>query len=168
MPTPRHWGSLVLGDVRQPEMEISSPDCPPTSGPVGNHINYSGRNALLMISTGADAITTVEGDTGSSWCNACSADAAAAASKPEVVEKTAKEHSLRQPAAAANAIRNLVVIGLSCVLVVSAFRSAECLESSLNDSARLGVVALCLMHAAAAGTCYIVKVKVTVQGKGQC
>jgi len=55
MPTPRHWDSLALGDVTQPEMEISSPDCPTVFGSVGNHVNYSGRNALLMISSSSSS-----------------------------------------------------------------------------------------------------------------
>ena len=57
-----------------------------------------------------------------------------------------------------NAVDHLVVVGLSCVLVLSGFRSSECLQSSLNATARLGVLSLCLMHAAAAGTCYVAPV----------
>jgi len=67
----------------------------------------------------------------------------------------------RQPA---NVVRNMVVVCLSCVLVLSGFRSAECLESSLNDSGRLGVVSLGLMHAAAAGTCYVAPLMVSRLG----
>jgi len=58
----------------------------------------------------------------------------------------------------------MVVVCLSCVLVLSGFRSAECLESSLNDSGRLGVVSLNLMHAAAAGTCYVAPLMVSRLG----
>lgn len=149
MPTPRHW------DDRQPEIEISSPDCP-TFGSVGNHVNYSSRNALLMISGGNDTITTIEGDDG--WCNACRTESKTP--EEEVIDKTTTEHA-RQPA---NVVRNVVVVCLSCILVLSGFRSAECLESSLNDSGRLGVVSLCLMHAASAGTCYIAPVMVSRLG----
>ena len=158
MPTPRHWDNLPLGDDRQPEIEISSPDCPTAFGLVGNHVNYSSsRNALLMISaSGSDAITTVGGDGG--WCNACRAEDKTP--ETEVISKTTTEHT-RQPA---NAVRNLVVVCLSCVLVLSGFRSAECLEASLNESGRLGVVSLCLMHAAAAGTCYVAPVMVSRLG----
>ena len=163
MPTPRHWDSLALGNDGQQELEISSPDCPTASGSVGNHVSYSGRNALLMIAAAAgenDAITTVEsGETG--WCNACRADPAKATPEAEVMHKTTMTDPARQPA---NAVRNLVVVCLSCVLVQSGFRSAECLEASLNDAARLGVVSLCLMHAAAAGTCYIAPVMVSRLG----
>jgi len=162
MPTPRHWDSLALGDVTQPEMEISSPDCPTTVfGSVGNHVNYSGRNALLMISGGGDdAITTVEGEGG--WCNACQTATTGDVkiADAETIGKTT-EHEHRRPA---YVIRNLVIVCLSCVLVLSAFRAAECLESSLNDSGRLGVVSLCLMHAAAAGTCCIAPVMVSRLG----
>lgn len=155
MPTPRHWDSLPLDDDRLPkELDISSPDCLTSFGTVGNHVNYSSsRNALLMISAGEnDAITTVEGDDG--WCNACRVE-------PKVPEteadtKTTSEHA-QQPV---NAVRNLVVVCLSCVLVLSGFRSAECLESTLNDWGRLGVVSLSLMHAAAAGTCFVAPVMV--------
>jgi len=150
--SPCHWESLPLGDDRQPEIEISSPDCPA----VGNHVNYSARNALLMISAGNDAITTVESDGG--WCNACRADDKTP--ETEVISKTTTEHA-RQPE---NTVRNLVVVCLSCVLVISGFRSAECLEASLNERGRLGVVSLCLMHAAAAGTCYIAPVMVSRLG----
>ena len=156
MPTPRHWDNLPLDDDRQPEMDVSSPDCPTSFGSVGNHVNYSSRNALLMISTGNDAITTVDGDGG--WCNACRAEAKT--QETEVVGKTTTEHA-RQPA---NVVRNMVVVCLSCVLVLSGFRSAECLESSLNDSGRLGVISLCLMHTAAAGTCFIAPVMVSRLG----
>jgi len=159
MPTPRHWDSSAFGDDRQqPEIEISSLDCPTTSGSVGNHVNYSGRNALLMISAAAasDAITPVETavDSDAGWCNACHPDAAKTP-ETELSEKTTLSERARQPA---NAVRHLVVVGLSCVLVLSGFRSSECLQSSLNATARLGVLSLCLMHAAAAGTCYVAPV----------
>jgi len=203
MPTPRHWDSSAFGDDRQqPEIEISSLDCPTTSGSVGNHVNYSGRNALLMISAAAasDAITPVETavDSDAGWCNACHPDAAKTP-ETELSEKTTLSERARQPANAVrhlvvvslnvvdhlvvvgvnvmdhlvvvslnvvdhlvmvglNAVDHLVVVGLSCVLVVSGFRSSECLQSSLNATARLGVLSLCLMHAAAAGTCYVAPV----------
>jgi len=203
MPTPRHWDSSAFGDDRQqPEIEISSLDCPTTSGSVGNHVNYSGRNALLMISAAAasDAITPVETavDSDAGWCNACHPDAAKTP-ETELSEKTTLSERARQPANAVrhlvvvslnvvdhlvvvgvnvmdhlvvvslnvvdhlvmvglNAVDHLVVVGLSCVLVLSGFRSSECLQSSLNATARLGVLSLCLMHAAAAGTCYVAPV----------
>ena len=125
--------------------------------------NYSGRNALLMVSAGNDAITTVEAGGGgggdSGWCNACRTDVKTP--EAEVADKMTSSERARQPA---NALRNLVVVCLSCVLVVSGFRSAESLESSVNESARLGVISLCLMHAAAAGTCYVAPVMVARLG----
>ena len=91
-PTPRHWDSAaaLADDRRQPEMmEISSLDCATTSGggSVGNHVDYSGRNALLMISptvAASDAITPVEStDIDPGWCNACRPADSVAAKTPE-------------------------------------------------------------------------------------
>jgi len=158
MPTPGRWDSLAIGDDRRPEMEISSPDCPTTSGSVGNHVNYGGRSALLMISAGNDAITAVESDVG--WCNACGTDVKI----PEPVKVDETTTSTKHARRPTNPVRNLLVVSLSCVLVLTAFRSAESLEASLNDSARLGVLSLCLMHAAGAGTCFVAPVMVSRLG----
>lgn len=43
-------------------------------------------------------------------------------------------------------IKNLVVLSLSFILVFSAFRSIQNLQSSLNTTGRLGVIAMCCVH----------------------
>jgi len=72
---------------------------------------------------------------------------------------TLRERAQRRPTTL-KSVRNLAAVCVSCVLVLSGFRSTESLESSLNGTARLGVLSLCLMHAAAAGTCYVAPVMV--------
>ena len=98
---------------------------------------------MISGAGGDDAITTVEGEGG--WCNACQSPAGdVKAPDTETINKTTTEHARRSPA---SAVRNLLIVCLSCVLVLSAFRSAECLGVSCSTPSPAGTQMGDIMHA---------------------